>query len=689
MPGAHERRRQARRCRRSSRCRRAGSRGRSGSRTARDPNADAAGPLLGSARDGASTYRLRTPSTGREILVEAEPGHTSTSTARRASRSRSSARCCRSRRRSRSCRGRSRTCGSATGATSWPRRTSTTARRAAAAWPRSRADARLRHRAPAPLHASLHRTRARPRRRRLRRQRQRRPRGPRPAGRAERAAPSRAPPTPSRRTPAPRRRRRASADAHRHDADPRHRDDGHHRHDRRHRHRRHRPARRDARRRQQQDSATNDTAPAGGSHAAAVRAVLPAEPRRLLTRPCRLKLDARIEGADARRDSLRSSAGCTPYSIATARRAPRCPHAAAARRAARTRDARRRARRARCATASPSARSTCSRSRRAATPATPRAAVEGPAPATCMVLDERPSGVALRGRHRRAAGRPGRAAAPRASARTSSSASTSPRWPVRPDRLGRRGPHVAILISHEPRDFDADAIELAADARRPGRRRGLARLESERRRAAARPSRTPRSCAPRRALNASLDLQEVLRTLAREAARRRRRDWPASTSATARTAASRPRATTCPTSWHGAASLSPARASPGRVLLTGEPFVTNDYQRDDGRSRHELARRVQDRARRPDGVERGAQGRAVGRLDRRCAGSTTRTCARSRRSPTLATVACRNAEAYEQRPAVAARTDALTGLLNHGAMQLRVREEIARARRDRRAAAPA
>ena len=47
----------------------------------------------------------------------------------------------------------------------------------------------------------------------------------------------------------------------------------------------------------------------------------------------------------------------------------------------------------------------------------------------------------------------------------------------------------------------------------------------------------------------------------------------------------------------------------------------------------------------------------------------------------LATVACRNAEAYEHVQHVA-RTDALTGVLNHGAMQTRIREEIARARRD-------
>ena len=47
----------------------------------------------------------------------------------------------------------------------------------------------------------------------------------------------------------------------------------------------------------------------------------------------------------------------------------------------------------------------------------------------------------------------------------------------------------------------------------------------------------------------------------------------------------------------------------------------------------------------------------------------------------LATVACCNAETYEEIQ-FAARTDALTGLLNHGAMQIRLREEIARARRD-------
>ena len=44
----------------------------------------------------------------------------------------------------------------------------------------------------------------------------------------------------------------------------------------------------------------------------------------------------------------------------------------------------------------------------------------------------------------------------------------------------------------------------------------------------------------------------------------------------------------------------------------------------------------------------------------------------------LAAVACTNAEAFERAQA-AARTDSLTGLLNHGAVQVRLREEIWRA----------
>ena len=45
----------------------------------------------------------------------------------------------------------------------------------------------------------------------------------------------------------------------------------------------------------------------------------------------------------------------------------------------------------------------------------------------------------------------------------------------------------------------------------------------------------------------------------------------------------------------------------------------------------------------------------------------------------LAATACHNAETFE-RVQEAARTDSLTGFLNHGAMQVRIRAEVERAR---------
>ena len=75
--------------------------------------------------------------------------------------------------------------------------------------------------------------------------------------------------------------------------------------------------------------------------------------------------------------------------------------------------------------------------------------------------------------------------------------------------------YVAILISHEPRDFDADAIDFAKTAANQAAA-ALALLESERRRAlqGERDAALTRAAA---ALNASLDLVEVLETLTREA----------------------------------------------------------------------------------------------------------------------------------------------------------------------------
>ena len=87
-------------------------------------------------------YRLRAPSTGRELLLRRRAGQGLHATRTRARRSRSWGRCSRCTRRSLACHGPSRRCASATGATSRLRRISTTAPRAAAGWPRCPAERR-------------------------------------------------------------------------------------------------------------------------------------------------------------------------------------------------------------------------------------------------------------------------------------------------------------------------------------------------------------------------------------------------------------------------------------------------------------------------------------------------------------------------------------------------------------------
>ena len=126
---------------------------------------------------------------------------------------------------------------------------------------------------------------------------------------------------------------------------------------------------------------------------------------------------------------------------------------------------------------------------------------------------------------------------------------------------------------------------------------------------------------------------------------------------------------------------SPARGSPARCSREGRPVTTSDYE-------HELTaagpRRPPGRAlrrRRPDALERRAARRALDRLPRPARRSPARTCDVLEAIADLAVVACHNAEAYDDIR-TAASTDALTGLLNHGAMQVRVREEIARAARE-------
>jgi diguanylate cyclase (GGDEF)-like protein len=182
-----------------------------------------------------------------------------------------------------------------------------------------------------------------------------------------------------------------------------------------------------------------------------------------------------------------------------------------------------------------------------------------------------------------------------------------------------------------------------------------------------------------RALNQSLDLSEVLQTLVDEAALALGAERTGVYFGDAETGATATAGHGQPDSWLGI-HVRIGEGAAGRVLETGKPFVTNDYHRDvvvldhGGMSEFGTAIAV------PltwDDQLRGAL--SVGWADRRHVYEEDMHTLEAIAG--LAAVACRNAEAYEHVQHVA-RTDALTGLLNHGAMQVRIREEIARARRD-------
>jgi diguanylate cyclase (GGDEF)-like protein len=207
---------------------------------------------------------------------------------------------------------------------------------------------------------------------------------------------------------------------------------------------------------------------------------------------------------------------------------------------------------------------------------------------------------------------------------------------------------------------------------------GLALLESEQRRVteSARDTALARAA---HALNVSLELQEVLETLAREAGL-----------AVGGSVAGvyllqedgRGLATAghnCPDRWFGY-RLAPGEGIAGKVLASGQPVITSSYQEETPPPAHVLLGGVCAGVGVPmrwNGELRGAlsvgfrEPREVAREDLDVLEAIA----------DLAVVACHNAEAFAD-VRTAASTDALTGLLNHGAMQVRMREEIARAERD-------
>jgi len=204
---------------------------------------------------------------------------------------------------------------------------------------------------------------------------------------------------------------------------------------------------------------------------------------------------------------------------------------------------------------------------------------------------------------------------------------------------------------------------------------GFARLEAEeRRRTGSVQDRAVVRAAS--ALNASLDLQEVLQTLVHEAALALGADMSGVYLGNAEDGATATAGFNVPEGWHGE-RVAPGDAAAGVVLQTGKPFITNDYASE---VRNPVNVRCLSAIAVP--MEWGGELRGVlsiGWLARRRVDEDALNTVQAIAG--LATAACRNAEAYEQVQHIA-RTDALTGVLNHGAMQVRIREEIARARRD-------
>jgi diguanylate cyclase (GGDEF)-like protein len=236
---------------------------------------------------------------------------------------------------------------------------------------------------------------------------------------------------------------------------------------------------------------------------------------------------------------------------------------------------------------------------------------------------------------------------------------------------------VAILVTHRPREFSPAEI-AGAETLAHVAAAGFGRLEAEHRRSA-RAAHDRALVRAARALNMSLELNEVLSTLAREAAQALGADITGVYLGNADEGGVATAGHNVPEDWHGLV-LAPGEGAAGQVLVTGRTFLTNDYPRDVTQSGHSSLVGFRTAVAVPmvwNDELKGALSvgwttmRRVEDEDRRMLEAIA----------DLATVACHNAETYQQVQQ-AARTDALTGLLNHGAMQVRVREEIARARRD-------
>ncbi|MGI8594867.1 MAG: diguanylate cyclase domain-containing protein [Solirubrobacteraceae bacterium] len=181
-----------------------------------------------------------------------------------------------------------------------------------------------------------------------------------------------------------------------------------------------------------------------------------------------------------------------------------------------------------------------------------------------------------------------------------------------------------------------------------------------------------------KAVSASLDLREVLTALSREACRAVDSDYAGVYLADGTGGGIAAAGHDKPRGWLGS-RIGPGEGIGGQILATGRAVISNDYQEEvdvpdfDGFDRLQTAAGVPIRW---EGQLKGALSIGFERM-RRVTGEDLEVL---EAIAELAAIACRNAQAYE-RARLAARTDSLTGALNHGAMQVALREEIERSRR--------
>jgi diguanylate cyclase (GGDEF)-like protein len=236
--------------------------------------------------------------------------------------------------------------------------------------------------------------------------------------------------------------------------------------------------------------------------------------------------------------------------------------------------------------------------------------------------------------------------------------------------------HVLVLADENEREFTADDIEVArafADAAAAG----LAQLQL----AADRASQTARQAALARAartLNESLDLNRVLVRICEEAASILGSDYANVFLGNARDGLRFEATYGLPSDVIGA-HINPGEGLVGKAVERDEPMLTNDYQALPRQVSLSPFSKVRSSLAVPmhwDGELRGAV--AVGYFQPVLV--TREDLALLEAFADLAAAACRNASAHAGL-VVAARTDALTGCLNHAAMHDTLRRELERCRR--------